>query len=156
MAVPVSKMIYYYFLLRPKCSLAGRESQEKHGTSECCFSARSRPQERINSNRFWETGQRTWGQAFVLCIVTIVIRGGDGAKTQNRIRRRVLPCDLAVATSEGGKGQVFILAVFGKRTPRSLCVRIPTQIDTHSAGKTTLVPIEIGTCSDANRHPCLG
>ena len=35
-------------------------------------------------------------------------------------------------------------------------LRIPTQIDTHSAGKTTLVPIEIGTCSDANRHPCLG
>ena len=35
-------------------------------------------------------------------------------------------------------------------------LRIPTQIDTHSAGKTTLVPIEIGICSDANRHPCLG
>jgi hypothetical protein len=35
-------------------------------------------------------------------------------------------------------------------------VRIPTQIDTHSAGKTTLVPIEIGTCSDTNRHLCLG
>jgi hypothetical protein len=35
-------------------------------------------------------------------------------------------------------------------------VRIPTQIGTHSAGKSTLVPIEIGTCSDANRHPCLG
>ena len=36
------------------------------------------------------------------------------------------------------------------------CVRIPTQIDTHSGCKSTLVPIEIGTCSDANRHPCLG
>jgi len=34
-------------------------------------------------------------------------------------------------------------------------VRIPTQIGTHSAGKSTLVPIQIGTCSDANRHPCL-
>ena len=31
-------------------------------------------------------------------------------------------------------------------------VRIPTQIGTHSAGKSTPVPIEIGTCSDANRH----
>lgn len=38
----------------------------------------------------------------------------------------------------------------------TLRLRIPTQIDTHCAGKTTLVPIEIGTCSDANRHPCLG
>jgi 2-methylcitrate dehydratase PrpD len=35
-------------------------------------------------------------------------------------------------------------------------LRIPTQIGTHSAGKSTLVPIQIGTCSDANRHPCLG
>jgi len=35
-------------------------------------------------------------------------------------------------------------------------VYIPTQIGTHSAGKTTLVPIEIGNCSEANRHPCLG
>jgi hypothetical protein len=35
-------------------------------------------------------------------------------------------------------------------------VRIPTQIDTHSVCKSTLVPIEIGTCSDANRPPCLG
>jgi len=31
-------------------------------------------------------------------------------------------------------------------------VRIPTQIDTYSAGKSTLVPMEIGTCSDPNRH----
>ena len=35
-------------------------------------------------------------------------------------------------------------------------VRIPTQIGTDSAGKSTLVPIEIGTGSEANRHPCLG
>jgi hypothetical protein len=35
-------------------------------------------------------------------------------------------------------------------------VHIPTQIGTHSAGKTTLVLIEIGTYSEANRHPCLG
>jgi hypothetical protein len=35
-------------------------------------------------------------------------------------------------------------------------LHIPTQIDTHSAGKTARVPIEIGTCSEANRHPCLG
>jgi hypothetical protein len=35
-------------------------------------------------------------------------------------------------------------------------LHIPTQIGSHSAGKTTVVPIEIGTCSDANRHPCLG
>lgn len=35
-------------------------------------------------------------------------------------------------------------------------LRIPAQIGTDSAGKATLVPIEIGTCSDANRHPCLG
>jgi hypothetical protein len=35
-------------------------------------------------------------------------------------------------------------------------LRIPTQIDTHSACKSTLVPIEIGTCSEANRHPYLG
>jgi hypothetical protein len=51
----------------------------------------------------------------------------------------------------------------GLAVPRRVCaavvnlkgveLRIPTQIDTHSAGKTTLVPIEIGTCSDANRHP---
>jgi transposase len=33
------------------------------------------------------------------------------------------------------------------------CVlRIPTQIDTHSVGKSAPVPIEIGSCSDANRH----
>jgi len=32
-------------------------------------------------------------------------------------------------------------------------LRIPAQIGTHSAGKSTLVPIQIGTCSDANRHP---
>jgi hypothetical protein len=32
-------------------------------------------------------------------------------------------------------------------------VRIPRQIDTHSAGKVALVPIQIGTCSEANRHP---
>ena len=32
-------------------------------------------------------------------------------------------------------------------------LRIPTQIDTHSVCKSTLVPIEVGTCSDANRHP---
>ena len=31
-------------------------------------------------------------------------------------------------------------------------LHIPTQIGTHSVGKSTLVPIEIGTCSDANRH----
>ena len=42
-------------------------------------------------------------------------------------------------------------AAYNRRHRR---VRIPTQIDTHSAGKTTLVPIQIGTCSDANRHPC--
>ena len=35
-------------------------------------------------------------------------------------------------------------------------VRIPTQIDTRSACKSTLVPIEIGTYSEANRHPYLG
>ena len=35
-------------------------------------------------------------------------------------------------------------------------MRIPAQIGTHSAGKSTLVPIQIGTCSDANRHPYLG
>ena len=35
-------------------------------------------------------------------------------------------------------------------------VRIPSQIGTHSAGKMTLVPIQIGTYSEANRHPCLG
>ena len=35
-------------------------------------------------------------------------------------------------------------------------VHIPTQIGTQSGGKTTLVPIEIGTCSEANRHPRLG
>lgn len=32
-------------------------------------------------------------------------------------------------------------------------MRIPTQIDTHSAGKSAPVPIEIDTCSEANRHP---
>ena len=31
-------------------------------------------------------------------------------------------------------------------------MRIPTQIDTDSACKSAPVPIEIGTCSDANRH----
>jgi transposase len=31
-------------------------------------------------------------------------------------------------------------------------VRIPTQIDNHSAGKSPPVPIQIDTCSDANRH----
>ena len=36
-------------------------------------------------------------------------------------------------------------------TPGGL--HIPTQIDTHSAGKTARVPIEIGTGSEANRHP---
>ena len=35
-------------------------------------------------------------------------------------------------------------------------MRIPSQIGTHSAGKMTLVPIQIGTYSEANRHPCLG
>jgi hypothetical protein len=35
----------------------------------------------------------------------------------------------------------------------SVKVRIPAQIGTRSAGKSTLVPIQIGTCSDANRHP---
>ena len=35
-------------------------------------------------------------------------------------------------------------------------LRIPTQIDTRSACKSTLVPIEIGTYSEANRHPYLG
>jgi hypothetical protein len=40
------------------------------------------------------------------------------------------------------------------RSSRQL--RIPIQIDTDCAGKSTLVPIEIGTDSDANRHPCLG
>jgi uncharacterized protein (DUF486 family) len=31
-------------------------------------------------------------------------------------------------------------------------LRIPTQIDIHSGCKSAPVPIEIGTCSDANRH----
>jgi hypothetical protein len=31
-------------------------------------------------------------------------------------------------------------------------LRIPIQIDIHSASKSAPVPIEIGTCSDANRH----
>jgi hypothetical protein len=31
-------------------------------------------------------------------------------------------------------------------------VRIPIQIDIHSACKSAPVPIEIGTCSEANRH----
>jgi hypothetical protein len=35
---------------------------------------------------------------------------------------------------------------------RHYWVRIPTQIDTHSGCKSAPVPIEIGTCSDANRH----
>jgi hypothetical protein len=35
-------------------------------------------------------------------------------------------------------------------------VRIPTQIDTRFACKSTLVPIEIGTYSEANRHPYTG
>ena len=35
-------------------------------------------------------------------------------------------------------------------------LRIPTQIDIHSAGKPAPVPIEIDTCSDANRQPYLG
>jgi hypothetical protein len=35
-------------------------------------------------------------------------------------------------------------------------LRIPTQIDTHSVCKSAPIPIEIGTCSDANRPPCLG
>jgi hypothetical protein len=33
-----------------------------------------------------------------------------------------------------------------------MLLRIPTQIDTHSGCKSAPVPIEIGTCSDANRH----
>jgi hypothetical protein len=39
---------------------------------------------------------------------------------------------------------------------KEACLRIPTQNGTGSAGKATLVPIQIGTCSDANRHPRLG
>jgi len=35
-------------------------------------------------------------------------------------------------------------------------VRIPTQIDTRSACKSTLVTIQIGTYSEANRQPYLG
>jgi hypothetical protein len=35
-------------------------------------------------------------------------------------------------------------------------MRIPTQIDTHSVCKSAPIPMEIGTCSDANRHPYLG
>lgn len=39
-----------------------------------------------------------------------------------------------------------------RNTPEWQGLRIPTQIDTHSAGKSPLVPIEIGTWSDPNRH----
>ena len=44
----------------------------------------------------------------------------------------------------------------GIRFVNFLKKRIPTQIDTRSACKSTLFPIEIGTYSEANRHPYIG
>ena len=38
------------------------------------------------------------------------------------------------------------------KTRARFLLHIPTQIDTDSAGKSTLVLMEIGTCSEANRH----
>jgi transposase len=55
-----------------------------------------------------------------------------------------------------GENLSAVLAQRAAKLGPPIQMRIPTQIGTHSAGKSTLVPIEIGTCSGANRHPCLG
>ena len=71
----------------------------------------------------------------------------------------VLPTDL-VPDFIPGLGYADDLAVLlaGLKLFLRLCppevvqVRVPIQIDIHSASKSAPVPIEIGTCSDANRH----
>jgi tripartite-type tricarboxylate transporter receptor subunit TctC len=76
---------------------------------------------------------------------TFVVENMDGAGSviaANHIYKVAKPDGLTIGHILGG---LFLQQL-----------RIPTQIGTHSAGKSTLVPIEIGTCSGANRHPCLG
>jgi hypothetical protein len=56
-------------------------------------------------------------------------------------------------TGHGPESQDFLLLVFSITSLSGVTrVRIPVQIDIHSACKSAPVPIEIGTCSDANRH----
>jgi transcriptional regulator with XRE-family HTH domain len=87
-----------------------------------------------------------------LITAKIVLKGKTKKNLQRVGKKETLSKKGGGGGGEGG-GTVVEMKLFPPLSENGRNdMRIPTQIDTHSAGKSTLVPIEIGTCSDANRH----
>ncbi len=76
--------------------------------------------------------------------VLLIDRDNPSAVTRERLRRW--------KADQANNLRILTRSDVPPLTDSKAWMRIPTQIDTHSGSKSAPVPIEIGTCSDANRH----